>query len=212
MPRIVGVVLALVVGILVVLLVRKPGGGRGTAVVDDPEALVSLEPAVVVQNCGNARFDESNASAPVEIEPGVIIRVIPNIRGHENKLEHLQRGRVLAKIRNEGTVPYLPLAVGAKEESCWAVRYDDDRGLLISKFVSLSSSNQTEDENFHIDLHPTRHNRSYAEWRQISAGAASGPTPVQLAGTGSSRQDSALVADPWMWVSCLSNGCCRTRR
>jgi len=180
-------------------------------VVVDTAAPLSHELQDVVDLCNRTTFVPAGMSDENVIQPGVIVRLMPRQGSHRLKLEHLGRGRIIARIENlgDGLYPKFALFV-PKGRSCWYV-WETDFGFH-SKFVSLDTAREVPDYSFHLDLDGPPHGNEKSDWKtdgQIGARQIS--TAFRPASTGKGDLAAQILLGPWMWTTCLSNGCCRSR-
>lgn len=176
----------------------------------DAEAPLTAGMADVADKCRRTRFLDGSASDTLTIAAGVVVRIVPAEKSHKYKLANLGSGRILARLDNQENGDYANLALyGDKGQACWFVWEDKDSGELRSKYVSWNGTGETPDRNFHIDFHPQSHPSEKSEWRedrQQGLGAQAGLFMLAAAGS------PVLQVGLWMWTTCLSNGCCRSRQ
>lgn len=190
---------------------RHVTAGPAVAMVDF-DAPASAGKSDVLAKCTKTEFVETASSDPYTVATNVVVRVIPAKGSHRFKMSQLEKGRIIAKVRNEGTAAYPALALLPRGESCWFVWYDDARLQVVSKFIATEGGAEAEDDNFHIDIHPTTHPAEKGEWKKPADVATLTPPGLfHLAGFQPAGEDST-GGGPYMWTTCLTNGCCRTRQ
>jgi len=168
-----------------------------------------------VQNkCRRMVFDTTNASAvqPLDEAGLVKVKIYPAVLSSKTKASQLasSKGRVIARVVNEGTGDWPGMALKAGSTSCWYV-WEDDTGKLRSKFVALVGEDQHDDAVFDVDYPGSDHEHDESAWNPPARiGMAGGDVPVQLAVAGNSA-NTALIFNTG-WTTCLINGCCRSRQ
>jgi hypothetical protein len=181
----------------------------GATVIVDQDAPKSYAMADVADKCRTTTFAEDKASSPLQLVPGVLVRIIPAERSSKYKFSQLAKGRIIAKVRNEETGNWPGMALYGKEEACWYVWADgDDR--LHSKFVRKNGDGEAPDFGFDIQFHKDDHPDDAAEWNKKFDAMLDTENPFRLA-TFRAQGDTTRSGNTG-WTTCLLNGCCRSRQ
>lgn len=171
--------------------------------------------ADVVKKCRDMAFDETKASAVQRLDPAgrVMVRIIPATRSSKTKLSQLssRKGRVVAKVVNEGDGDWRFMALKGRSESCWYV-WGDNEDRLHTKFVSLAPGGAEVMESlFDIQFHDKDHPSDLSAWNPIFTSDAS-ETGSLFRLTSFPMQGDSTRGGNTGWTTCIVNGCCRSRQ
>ena len=213
MHRKLGLLGKVIGGLATLSLLACPKPGEDLVALDQGEPRDTTK-AEIIAKCQSMTFDTSKASVvqPLDSAGTVLVKIIPADSGYKTKLKHLasKKGRIIAKVVNEGDGTWRSMALVGKSASCWFVWGDKDERLL-SKFVPLNGGDEAPDASFDIEFHRPDHTADLAQWNRPFMGGMTdsiGPSQVPP----SQLQDTIMRGPDYGWTTCLVNGCCRSRQ